>query len=86
MKVMKNQIVENVLPGSKSVVVCRVVEASLFGDHNLVRLTDARETRDDAWLIANDRTWAAPLENLRQHDADCIVCHKDGLVAFGGAQ
>lgn len=86
MKVMKNQIVENVLPGSKSVVVCRVVDADLVvAGSKFVRLTDARETRDDAWLIANNRTWAAPMENIRHHDEDCLVCHKDGLVVLGGA-
>ncbi len=85
MKLNKGQIVENViqLPGNKSkTIVCRVIE---FVDAvGMYRLTDARETRDDAWLIAHDRTWAAPIENIRAHDSDCDVCHKDGLVSFRG--
>lgn len=82
MKVQIGQIVENVLPNNKGVIVCRVIELNVAGTE-MVRLTDVRETRSDAWLIANDRTWAAPIENLRGHDGDCVVCHKDGLVVFG---
>lgn len=82
MKFKNGQIVENKLPGAKkpTVIVCRVIE---FVDAvGMYRVTDARETRPDAWLIANNRTWAAPAENLAAHDADCGVCHKDGLVVF----
>jgi hypothetical protein len=75
------QIVENKLSNG-SVVVCRVVE--FIESAQMWRLTDARETKPDAWLIANNRTWAAPMENIGRHDSDCLVCHKDGLVAFRG--
>lgn len=76
------QIVENVL-SNKSVIVCRVIALNVAGTE-MARLTDARETRDDVWLIKNDRTWAAPIENIRFHDDGCAVCHKDGLVWIGG--
>ena len=80
----KDSIVGNVL-SNKSVIVCRVVGFIDAGDGTtMYRLTDAREVRDDAWLIENNRTWAAPEENVRPHDADCDVCHKDGLVIFKG--
>lgn len=81
MKIQVNQIVENVLPNNKGVIVCRVVELNVAGT-NMVRLTEACETRDNAWLIKNDRTWAAPLENIRYHDENCIECHKEGLIYF----
>lgn len=80
MKITKGQTVENKLSNGK-VIVCRVVE--FIESVGMWRLTDALETRDDAWLIAHDRTWAAPLENIAPHfSADCVVCHKDGLVGF----
>ena len=80
MKVQKGQIVENKI-STGDTIVCRVIELNVAGT-DMVRLTDVRETRDDAWLIKNNRTWAAPLENIRAHDSDCLVCHKDGLVNF----
>ncbi len=83
MKIQVGQIVENRLQNqAKSVVVCRVVE--FIESVQMWRVTDARETRPDAWLIANDRTWAVPVENIGPHDIDCVVCHKDGLVRIGG--
>lgn len=83
MKLQKGQIVENVIQTKRGEerVVCRVI--GFVDSVGMYRLTDARETREDAWLIANDRTWAAPIENIRSHDADCAVCHKDGLVWIG---
>ena len=81
MKISKNQIVENVLPNNKGVIVCRVIELNVAGT-DMVRLTYARETRSDAWLIANNKTWAAPVENIKWHDDACTFCHKDGLVSF----
>lgn len=77
-------IVENIITetgGKKHPIVCRIVE--FVESIQMWRLADARETRDDAWLIANNRTWAAPIENIRPHDGDCSVCHKDGLVILG---
>ena len=72
-----NQILENVLSNG-SVVVVRVV-GTVPGFTNTfehgIRVTDARNTEDDLFLIRNDLTWCAPFENLREHDATlCSVC------------
>jgi hypothetical protein len=83
MKLQIGQIVENKLSNGK-VIVCRVVE--FVESVGMYRLTDARETRDDAWLIEHNRTWAAPMENIGPHDGDCVICYKDGLVWLAGSQ
>lgn len=82
MKLQKGQIVENVIQTKRGEerIVCRVI--GFVESVGMYRLTDARETATDEWLIQNARTWAAPLENIKPHDADCVVCHKDGLVNF----
>lgn len=89
MQLTKNQIVLNVLTllgGQTQAIECRVIEPSLkhLGSEPMARLCDARETRDDAWLIANNRTWAAPLGNIRQLDGGLV--HSTGLVVLGGVQ
>lgn len=81
MKLQVGQIVENKLSNG-SVIVCRVIE--FIESVQMYRLADARETKPDAWLIKNNRTWAAPLENIAAHDLDCAVCHTDGLIFLGG--
>ena len=83
MELKAGQIVENKLSNGR-IVVCRVVE--FVSSVQMWRLTDARETRSDEWLIKNNRTWAAPIENIGPHDAECAVCHEDGLVFLGGAK
>jgi len=95
MKLKKNQIVENILKlGSlnqkATTITCRVIEPNLsrIGEPCMARICDARETRDDEWLIANNRTWAAPFSNLwyvaDDKGAD-LISHKNGLVTFSGA-
>lgn len=80
------QLVENRLLNG-SVIVCRVVEKlTRPGMEGMFRLTDARETATDRQLIARGRTWAAPVENIVPHDAECLTCHKDGLVYAGALQ
>jgi hypothetical protein len=86
MKTFKaGQIVENVLPNG-AVIVCRVIEEIRLSDGSLnYRLVDVQDDRgaSDKQLIARNKTWAAPAENIRHHEADCQVCHKDGLVFLG---
>ncbi len=78
------QIVENHLVNG-SVIICRVIgKLDFIGAEGMYRLADARETATDAELIRTDRTWGAPVENIKPHDNECLVCHKDGLVFFGG--
>ena len=82
MDIKPGMILENKLSNGQSVVV-RVVE--FVHAVQMWRVTDALETKDDRWLINHNRTWAAPTENLIPHfSEDCAVCHKDGLVTFGG--
>lgn len=81
MNIKIGQIVENIL-STGQVIVCRVIELNVAGT-DMVRITDARETDSDAKLIAKNRTWAAPIANLRPHDTDCAVCHQSGLVILG---
>ena len=69
--------------GRESVVIVKVL-----GDapHGMLRVADVRDcafTTTTHQLIQSDKTWAVPVENLRQHDADCKFCHKDGLVTIG---
>ena len=69
--------------GRESIVVVKVL-----GDapHGMLRVADVRDctfTTTTHQLIQSDKTWAVPVENLRQHDADCKFCHKDGLVIIG---
>ena len=77
MKVKVGQIVENVLQDKKrTVVVCRVIELNVAGT-DMVRLADVRDKGSDAQLITGNKTWAAPLENIRWHDeAECSVCQE----------
>lgn len=82
MKIQAGQIVENKLTNGQ-VIVCRVL--GFIESVGMFRLTDARETKPDAWLIENNRTWAAPIENIGPHDLDCEVCHQDGLIFFRGS-
>jgi len=82
MKLKAGMIVENKLSNG-SVILCRVVE--FIESVGMWRLTDARETQSDAQLIKNNKTWAAPLENISAHDVDCDYCHKDGLISFRGS-
>ncbi len=84
MKIQAGQILENALPNTARVLaVVRVI--GYVESVQMWRVTHTYETRPDAWLIENDRTWAVPAENLRPHDeAGCEVCHKSGLVALGG--
>ena len=80
----KNQIVENHLPNGK-VIVCKVIESLAQIEPGLYRLADVRDcdfNTTAAKLIAKNKTWAAPAQNIRPHDADCQICHKNGLVAF----
>lgn len=81
MKVQTGMILENKLANG-SIVVVRVL--GWIESVQMWRVTDARETKSDAWLIENQRTWAVPIENLVRHDADCMVCHEQGLIYFGG--
>jgi hypothetical protein len=85
MNFQPGQIVENHLPGLDKVIVCRVIAKLTFdgAGEDMYRVTDVRETDSDIELIMSDRTWGAPAENLRAHEADCYVCHKAGLVTFG---
>ena len=69
--------------GRESVVVVKVLGDAPNG---MLRVADVRDCTFNTTahqLIQSDKTWAVPLENLRQHDADCKVCHKDGLVIIG---
>lgn len=90
MTIKKNQILENFLPGASnpSAPVVRVIEASLerIGHPDMARVTSAYETKDDAWLIANNRTWAAPHANLRPVQDVDPWSHSSGLVLLGGRQ
>lgn len=71
-------LVQNKLSNG-SIVICRVIE--FIESVGMYRLTDARETRPDAWLISHNRTWAAPLENIQPVDGP--VQHTTGLVTLG---
>ncbi len=82
MKIETGSIVENKLSNGQ-VIVCRVM--GFIESVQMFRLTDAREARLDSWLIENNRTWAAPIENIGPHDSDCVVCHQDGLITMGAA-
>lgn len=72
-----DMVVNTLSNGAK--IVCRVVELNVAGT-DMVRVCYAQETRPDAWLIANNKTWAAPIENLETTDE--FVRHKNGLVIF----
>lgn len=76
MKYQINQIVANHLSNGQ-IIICRIVEIL---DADMVRVTDARETKPDTFLIAHNRTWAAPLENLKPHGQ--VLTHKNGLIGF----
>lgn len=82
MKLQIGQIVENVIQTNRGEerIVCRVL--GFIDAVGMYRLTDARQTESTATLIEKNLTWAAPMENIRTHDADCIECHKNGLVKF----
>ena len=64
MKLQNGQIVLNAIEvnGATKLIECRVVEC--VASVGMYRLTDARETKPDAWLIKNNRTWAAPAKNI----------------------
>ncbi len=67
----------------EAVVVVKVLEHLSNGD---VRVADVRDCSFGVTthqLIQADKTWGVPTKNLRGHDADCKVCHKDGLVYIG---
>lgn len=76
------QIVENHLPSGK-VIVCRIVEDLSRAGRREWRIADVRDGGTDRQLIARRKTWVCPEANLRPHDADCGVCHRDGLVVLG---
>lgn len=66
--------------GRESVIVVKII-----GDapHGMLRVADVHDCTFNvtaAELIRNDKTWAVPVNNLRNHDSDCIDCHKNGLV------
>lgn len=80
-----NEIVENVVDG-KVLVVARIVEFVDVADGSkMARLVDVRDDNgaSDKQLIARNKTFCVPTENLRSHPEDCKVCHKDGLVYLG---
>lgn len=81
MKIQAGQIVQNKLSNG-SVVTCRVI--GFVDSVGMWRLTDARETSSDAWLIAHNRTWAAPESNIIELSSG--VRHKSGLVTLTGVQ
>lgn len=81
MEIKTGMILENKLSNGQSIVV-RVV--GFIDSVQMWRVTDALEVKDDKWLIEHNRTWAAPNENLVPHDPECAICHKDGLIYFGG--
>ena len=76
MQIQIGQIVENKLSNGQ-VIVVRVME--FITSVGMWRVTDACETRPDAWLVEHNRTWAVPLENLGPRYI-AHVTHKDGLV------
>lgn len=80
------EIVENVLSNG-SVIVCRVIGLIKLSDGStMFRLVDVRNDNgaSDKQLIARNKTWAAPVENIRIHFSDdCAVCHKNGLIFLG---
>jgi len=84
-----NMIVENRMPNSNTVIVCRVI-GKIFSAHDsnaLIgwRLVDINDDNgaSDKQLIARNKTWCCPEENIFYHDKDCRVCHKDGLISLG---
>ena len=82
-----NMILENRLPNSNTVIVVRAIEPlNSFGEYNgmwrVVPVTDDNGASDKQ-LIARNKTYGCPEENLFYHDQDCLVCHKDGLVWIG---
>jgi hypothetical protein len=76
--------VENRIPNSSIVIVCRVVEKLDSVSKGMWRLVDLSDDngKSDKKLIEQSLTWGCPEENIFHHDAECIVCHKDGLVSF----
>lgn len=77
-QIKAGQIVENQLSNGQK-VTCRVV--GFIDSVGMYRLTDARETRSDEWLIKNNKTWAAPIENIEPVKGPMI--HKTGLITLG---
>lgn len=57
MKLQIGQIMINRLSNGSKVVV-RVLGLNVAGT-SMVRVTDARESRPDAWLIEHNRTWVS---------------------------
>jgi orotate phosphoribosyltransferase-like protein len=81
----KGEIVENffTVNGRESVIVCKVIETLADGHVRIADLRDCVFGVTSHALIESNKTWGAPVENLRVHDTDCKYCHKDGLVAMG---
>jgi hypothetical protein len=81
-----DQILKNVLANGSEVIV-RVMSLNV-ADTEMVRVCDYRETLPDGYLIEKNKTWAAPLENLRSDDetkrltekAFEPMSHKDSLI------
>lgn len=82
----KDQIVENRIPNSKTFYVCRVIELMTLSDgshgYRLVR-SDDDTGASDKQLMARNKTWFAPSDNVFPHDSDCVYRHKDGLIYLG---
>jgi orotate phosphoribosyltransferase-like protein len=79
----KGEIVENffTVNGRESIIVCKVIETLSNGDVRIADLRDCGFGVTSHALIQSNKTWGAPASNLRVHDADCTLCHKDGLLA-----
>jgi len=81
MNLKTGMIVENRIPNSSIVIICRIVEfIESVGMFRLVRVED--DTLSNEELIKRDLTWACPSENIYYHDESCNICHKNGLVTF----
>lgn len=86
--IFQNQVLKNKL-STGDVILVRVMALNVGGT-NMPRVcrNDESEAQTDAFLINNNKTWAAPLENLYVDEetqklteaAHVLIGHADSLV------